>query len=304
MLQGEESTTEPPRRLAVRDRRSARARAGPVAYNPTIPIETFDFVVTDECHRSIYKVWRQVLEYFDAFLIGLTATPSKQTLGFFGNNLVMEYPHEQRGGGRRQRRLRGLPDQDRGSPSRAPRSSRATSSLARPAHPLKRWGSGQDLTYTAQQLDRWTWSPRPDPPWSSRPTGTSCSPRCSRAATEVPKTLIFAKDDNHAEDITHHRARCSARATSSARRSPTRPARSPKELIKRFRTYFNPRIAVTVDMIATGTDVKPLGVPALHARRQLPALLRADEGPRRPSSIHRRPAAGDARRPRPRPTSC
>jgi type I restriction enzyme R subunit len=67
----------------------------PVVYNPAIPIETFDFIVTDECHRSIYNLWRQVLEYFDAFLIGLTATPSKQTIGFFNQNLVMEYPHEQ-----------------------------------------------------------------------------------------------------------------------------------------------------------------------------------------------------------------
>ncbi|MGI8928744.1 MAG: DEAD/DEAH box helicase family protein, partial [Candidatus Limnocylindrales bacterium] len=66
----------------------------PVAYNPKIPIETFDVIVTDECHRSIYNLWRQVLEYFDAFVIGLTATPSKQTLGFFNQNLVMEYDHE------------------------------------------------------------------------------------------------------------------------------------------------------------------------------------------------------------------
>ncbi|WP_208718871.1 DEAD/DEAH box helicase family protein [Corallococcus sicarius] len=66
----------------------------PVAYNPSIPIETFDVIFTDECHRSIYNLWRQVLEYFDAFLVGLTATPSKQTLGFFNKNLVMEYGHE------------------------------------------------------------------------------------------------------------------------------------------------------------------------------------------------------------------
>ena len=51
-------------------------------------------MITDECHRSIYNLWRQVLEYFDAFLIGMTATPSKQTLGFFNQNLVMEYNHE------------------------------------------------------------------------------------------------------------------------------------------------------------------------------------------------------------------
>ncbi len=69
-------------------------KAPPIEYNPAIPIETFDYIVVDECHRSIYNLWRQVLEYYDAKLIGLTATPSKQTIGFFHNNLVMEYNHE------------------------------------------------------------------------------------------------------------------------------------------------------------------------------------------------------------------
>ena len=59
-----------------------------------MPIETFDFIIVDECHRSIYNVWRQVLEYFDAFLIGLTATPTPQTIGFFNGNLVQDYSHE------------------------------------------------------------------------------------------------------------------------------------------------------------------------------------------------------------------
>ena len=63
-------------------------------YNPAVPIETFDIIITDECHRSIYNKWRGVLEYFDAFIIGLTATPNKQTFGFFNRNLVMEYGHE------------------------------------------------------------------------------------------------------------------------------------------------------------------------------------------------------------------
>jgi type I restriction enzyme R subunit len=67
----------------------------PVEYNPNIPIETFDVITVDECHRSIYSLWRQVLEYFDAHIIGLTATPNKQTFGFFNQNLVMEYNHEQ-----------------------------------------------------------------------------------------------------------------------------------------------------------------------------------------------------------------
>ena len=65
-----------------------------VEYNPEIPIGTFDFIVIDECHRSIYNRWKQVLDYFDSFLIGLTATPSKHTIGFFNNNQVMAYTHE------------------------------------------------------------------------------------------------------------------------------------------------------------------------------------------------------------------
>ena len=80
-----------------------------VRYNPRIPIEYYDFIITDECHRSIYNLWRQVLEYFDAYLIGLTATPSKQTFGFFNQNLVMEYSAPAGRGRRGQRGRRGLP---------------------------------------------------------------------------------------------------------------------------------------------------------------------------------------------------
>ncbi len=64
-----------------------------VEYNKEVPIGTFDFLVVDECYRSIYSKWRPVIEYFDAFVVGLTATPSKQTLGFFSQNLVMEFNH-------------------------------------------------------------------------------------------------------------------------------------------------------------------------------------------------------------------
>ena len=90
MLRGEE-LDEALDETSLNEITSAGERPKEVSYNPQIPIETFDFVVVDECHRSIYNVWRQVLEYFDAFLVGLTATPSKQTFGFFNQNLVMEY---------------------------------------------------------------------------------------------------------------------------------------------------------------------------------------------------------------------
>ena|SRR5829696_829804 len=98
MLRGEE-LDESLDEASLNELTSMSERPKEVAYNPQIPIETFDFVIVDECHRSIYNVWRQVPEYFDAFLIGLTATPSKQTLGFFDQNLVMEYNHERAAAG-------------------------------------------------------------------------------------------------------------------------------------------------------------------------------------------------------------
>jgi len=66
-----------------------------VPYSTKMPPESFDLVIVDECHRSIYGVWRGVLEYFDAHLLGLTATPVKQTFGFFRQNLVSEYTYPQ-----------------------------------------------------------------------------------------------------------------------------------------------------------------------------------------------------------------
>ena len=96
MLKGEEEFLEENEEGSLFEAESSLIKEPlPVVYNAKIPIETFDFIVVDECHRSIYNVWRQVLEYFDAFIIGLTATPSKQTIGFFNGNLVQDYTHEQ-----------------------------------------------------------------------------------------------------------------------------------------------------------------------------------------------------------------
>ena len=95
MLRGEELDESAEEASAFETWTNEEGDLRPVEYNPAIPIEYFDFIVTDECHRSIYGVWRQVLEYFDAHLIGLTATPSSHTLGFFKQNLVAEYPYEQ-----------------------------------------------------------------------------------------------------------------------------------------------------------------------------------------------------------------
>jgi type I restriction enzyme R subunit len=60
----------------------------PVAYSAAAPPEFFDLIVIDECHRSIYNLWQQVLDYFDAFLVGLTAPPDARAYGFFRQNVV------------------------------------------------------------------------------------------------------------------------------------------------------------------------------------------------------------------------
>jgi type I restriction enzyme R subunit len=90
MLKGEQAPAPGLDDLPIETAESLFKKPVPVEYNPAFPIEEFDFIITDECHRSIYNLWRQVLEYFDASLIGLTATPSKQIFGFFQQNLVVE----------------------------------------------------------------------------------------------------------------------------------------------------------------------------------------------------------------------
>ena len=175
----------------------------PVAYNPRMPIETFDFIVTDECHRSIYNLWRQVLEYFDASLIGLTATPSKQTLGFFNQNLVMEYNHEQAVADQRQRGLRRLPHPHAGQRGRQRRSMPASDVDKRDRQTRKvRWEKlDEDLDLRSRaQLDRDVVA-RDQIRTIIRTFRERLFTEIFPGRTEVPKTLIFAKDDSHADDI-------------------------------------------------------------------------------------------------------
>jgi type I restriction enzyme, R subunit len=232
-----------------------------VRYNPAVPIETFDLVITDECHRSIYGTWRQVLDYFDAFIVGLTATPSLHTLGFFGKNLVAQYPYErsvadgvnvgyevyrirteigERGG----RVLKGyaLPVRDRRT--RAQR----YEELA------------EDFAYTVQDLDRSVTVPN-QIRTVLEAYRDSLFTELFPGRTEVPKTLIFAKDDRHAEEIVGIVREVFGKGNDFAKKITYRVDNAdPEQLIRQFRNDYNPRIAVTVDMIATGTDVKPLEV--------------------------------------------
>ncbi|MGC4053643.1 MAG: type I restriction-modification enzyme R subunit C-terminal domain-containing protein [Paludibaculum sp.] len=228
-------------------------------YNPSIPIETFDFIVTDECHRSIYNLWRQVLEYFDASLIGLTATPSKQTLGFFNQNLVMEYNHDQAvaDGVNVQYDVYRIRTKitEQGSKIEA---GFYVDTRDRKTREVRYQQLDQDLPYSASQLDR-------DVVASDqirtviRTFRDQLPLEIFPGRTEVPKTLIFAKDDSHADDILKIVREEFGRGNDFAQKITYR-SDNPEQRLQDFRTSYLPRIVVTVDMIATGTDVKPLEI--------------------------------------------
>ena len=232
----------------------------PVVYNPALPIEHFDIIVTDECHRSIYGLWRQVLEYFDAHLIGLTATPSAHTLGFFGRNLVAEYGYEQSvvdgvNVGFEVYRIRTQVGQQGGlvdARYHVPVRDRRTRALR-----YKQLDA--DLPYNRQELDNSVTVPhqiRLVLQTFRDKLFTELFP--GRTGQWVPKTLIFAKDDNHAEEIVKACWEVFAQGNDFAKKITYQTSEKPKELIKAFRVDPFPRIAVTVDMIATGTDIKPV----------------------------------------------
>ena len=227
-----------------------------VVYNDKYPPEFFDCIIVDECHRSIYNVWNQVLEYFDAFIIGLTATPDKRTIAFFNQNMVSEYSREQaiidgvnvgediflietdvtKNGAHIMRQQIEVRD----------RQTRA-----------KRWKEmDDDLEYDAGRMDRDVVNP------SQIRTVIRTFKGCLFTQLfphrkEVPKTLIFAKTDSHADDIIQIVREEFGEGNEFCQKI-TCQADRPESVLSSFRNDYYPRIAVTVDMIATGTDVKPI----------------------------------------------
>ena len=230
-----------------------------VEYNPKVPIETFDFIIVDECHRSIYNLWRQVLEYFDAFIIGLTATPAKHTIAFFNKNLVMEYPHE-----------KAVADgvnvpydvyrirtkiSEKGAKIDAGFNVKKRDKLTRE----QRWELlDEEVEYDSKQLDRSVVvldQIRTIIRTFKEKLFTDLFP----GRKEVPKTIIFAKDDSHADDIVHIVREEFGKGNEFCKKITYKTTgEKPEDLIASFRNSYNPRIVVTVDMISTGTDIKPV----------------------------------------------
>lgn len=229
----------------------------PAAYNPAFPIESFDFIVTDECRRSIYNLWRQVREYFDASLIGLTATPSKQTFGFFHQNLVMEYGHE-----------RAVADSVNVNYDVYRISTRITEAGSTVEKDLwvdkrdkltrrRRWEQlADDLAYEPGQLDR-SLVAEDQIPTVLQAFRDGLPTEIFPGRQNVPKTLDFAKDDAHADDIVRICREVFDKGNDFCQKITYHTTGiRPEDLIAAFRTSYNPRIAVTVDMIATAQGVQ------------------------------------------------
>tara|TARA_R110000868_G_scaffold402250_1_gene678420 strand:+ start:1721 stop:4567 length:2847 start_codon:yes stop_codon:yes gene_type:complete len=266
MLRGQEIDDEDEEQSGFEKWQTEDGEPLPLAYNPDIPIETFDFIVTDECHRSIYGLWRQVLEYFDASIIGLTATPSKHTLGFFNQNLVAEYPYERSVAdgvnvGYEVYRIRTRVTEQGGKVETDDAGFQVPVRDKR-TRKVRYETLDADLEYTAQELDKSVVNPN-----QIRTVLQTYKDRVftelfpERTGEWLPKTLIFAKDDNHAEEIVHAVREVFDEGNDFAKKITYRnTGESPKALIKGFRVDPFPRVAVTVDMIATGTDIKPVEV--------------------------------------------
>ena len=243
-----------------------KKKALPVEYNSNIPIETFDFIIIDECHRSIYNLWKLVLDYFDVFLIGLTATPDKRTFGFFNENVVSEYTYEQ-----------SVTDgvnvpydvytieteiSQKGSVVKKGWYVDRRDKLTR----KKRWQQEEDDTvYSKNDLDRSVVNRSQilnilKEFQDALKTKIFPNRFDEKGDYEVPKTLIFAKTDSHADDIISITREVFGEGNDFCKKVTYKIDEDPKSLLNRFRNSYYPRIAVTVDMIATGTDVKPLEV--------------------------------------------
>jgi type I restriction enzyme R subunit len=230
-----------------------------VRYNAAVPVETFDFIVIDECHRSIYNLWKQVLDYFDAFLIGLTATPDQRTFGFFNENIVAEYTYEQSVADGVNVGYDVYEIETEVTRAGAELKAREWVDYRDRQTRKKRWAeTEEDTAYTGKQLDRSVVNPS-QIRQVIQAMKTAVESTIFPARKETPKTLIFAKTDSHADDIIQIVREVYAEGNAFCRKV-TYSEKDAEGVLASFRNDYNPRVAVTVDMIATGTDVKPLEV--------------------------------------------
>ena len=243
---------------------AAPAVAAPGA-DAALPPDHFDLVVVDECHRSIYGRWRAVLEYFKgARIVGLTATPDERTEEFFRGNVVAHYSFDRSV-------LDGVNVDGRtfdittkiNSEGGAVREGETVEELSRrTGHKISRVvEDGWD--FTPSQLDRAVENEatvRLVLETYRDAVYTKLYPARKPDFSALPKTLVFAKSDRHADLIVRVARDVFAGQSPAFAQKITYSADDTEALLRAFRNDADFRLAVTVTLVATGTDVRPLEV--------------------------------------------
>jgi len=240
--------------------------------NLNLPHDFFDLIIIDECHRSIYGNWRKVLEYFDtARFIGLTATPLPQTLAFFNNNRVVNYTLEQSiidgvNVDSRIYRIKTKVTEEGGAIIQG----QHTKIETRYTGEVKEVSNKEEQNYTKEELNRSIVNPAQIKLILSTYRDTVYTELFSDPQREanmeyLPKTLIFALNENHATNIVKIAKEVFGEVCPNTNmdryvQKITYSADDSNELIRQFRNDKDFRIAVTCTLVATGTDIKPLEV--------------------------------------------
>ena len=236
-----------------------------------LPPDYFQFIIIDECHRSIYGKWQSVLNYFkDAKILGLTATPTPEAYAFFNENIIEKYTYDDSvvdgvNVPARVYRIKSNITEHGGTINKGD----TVKEITRSGEDIGSYTSDVRVDYTLTQLDRSVINPdqmRKVLTAYKDSIYTDLYPDREEVWEYIPKTLIFAKDDNHATEIVNTVKEVFADKFPNGIvpkkfvQKITYSAGDSNALIRDLRTEKEFRIAVTVTLVATGTDVKPLEV--------------------------------------------
>lgn len=235
-----------------------------------LPSDYFQFIIVDECHRSIYGKWKAVLDYFkDAKVLGLTATPTPEAYSFFNNNVIEKYTYDDSvvdgvNVPSRVFRIKTEASIHGGAIQEGETITEKTKVTGK----ITEYTATERIDYTAKQLDRSVINKNQIETvlMAYRDSiYTKLYPERTEDWRYIPKTLIFAKDDNHATQIVKSvkevfGEKFDGEVPDKYVQKITYSAGDSNALIRDFRVEKDFRIAVTVTLVATGTDVRPLEV--------------------------------------------
>lgn len=236
-----------------------------------LPSNFFQFIIVDECHRSIYGKWKAVLDYFkDATVLGLTATPTPEAFAYFNNNIIEQYTYDDSvvDGVNVPARVYRIMTEATVHGGTIHEGEKVVE-LTRRTGEIEEHSAKQRVDYSPTQLDRSVINQNQIEAVLSTYRDAIYSdlyPYREEKWEYIPKTLIFAKDDNHATQIVECAKKVFAdkfpdgEVPENFVQKITYSAGDSNALIRDLRNEKDFRIAVTVTLVATGTDVKPLEV--------------------------------------------